>query len=98
MPGATPEHAILRKPQQHTATSATTANRAKSSILHQGLIGGKNEFAVVATLTVTVPVAVAEKSTVFAFSASPVFNWQEAFGAVVVQAKYTRPLPNCLPR
>jgi len=50
-------------------------------------------LAAVVTLTVTFPAEAEEKSTVFTFSASPVFTWHDALGAVVVQEKYTRPLP-----
>ena len=49
---------------------------------------------VVVTLTVAVPEAAWLKSTVYGFKASPLFTEQLAFGALVVQERYTRPLPD----
>jgi hypothetical protein len=50
-------------------------------------------FAVVIRLTFTVPTELFVKSNVNEFSPSLVFTRQLAFGALVVHAKYTRPLP-----
>jgi len=50
-------------------------------------------FAVVVTRTVVVTVGLVLKSATPSLRVSPVLTWQELFGALVEQLKYTRPLP-----
>ena len=56
-------------------------------------IRGIIEFVTVATVAVALAVVLEVKSMTFELSVLPVAIVQTAFGAVVVQERYTRPLP-----
>ena len=84
-------------PRNSRKRNATLAMSGREGALGPKKKRGIIEFVTVATVTVTLAVALEVKSMTLGLSVLPVAIVQVAFGAVVEQDRYTRPLPTPSP-